>query len=189
MSRHAGHHSSSVRRSQWPHLRQLSRTSLDKLPSESPRSPDTVSSNSTVRLDSLRAGSRDDSQARAPHRCTVTVNESFARDEILLNLDLFDGDLRAGMLVSIDILGPEASKQQSTAAKRLDPTSNHGAPDEAVKRYLFVVKDMPKDLKARFPHVEIYVAKHIADAFGMKKGSQVLLAPVRISSLQLSGSP
>ncbi|PSR78538.1 hypothetical protein BD289DRAFT_338590, partial [Coniella lustricola] len=170
------------------HLRQLSRTGLDKLASESPRSPDTVSSNSTVRLDNLRASSRDDSQTRPPRKCTVTVNESFARDEILLNLDVLDGEFTAGMLVSIDILGPEASKQQFSAVKRSDPTSSHGAPDEAAKRYLFVVKDMPKDLKARFSHVEIYVAKHIADAFGMKKGSRVLLAPVDESNPAVEAS-
>lgn len=157
MSRNAA----SSRKPHWAHLRQLSRTSLDKLPLESPRSPDTLSSNSTVRADS-----REDLHhpATLPRRCTVTVNESFARDDVLLNLDLLPRSFRPGMLVSIDILKPEVSKAQSAA-----PPSN---------RYIFVVKDMAKELKARFPHVEIYLAKNIADVFGMKKGSQVLLAPV-----------
>lgn len=172
--------------SHWSHLRQLSRTSLDKLSLEAPRSPDTVSSNST-----LRAEARHDDQhgGSLRRKCTVTVNESFARDEILLNLDLFSSSYRPGMLVSIDILKPEVSKQQSTVAKRLaaaaqDPT-RHGAadPNQPSRRYIFVVKDMARELKARFPHVEIYVAKQIADVFGMKKGSQVILAPVRLPSL------
>jgi hypothetical protein len=41
---------------------------------------------------------------------------------------------------------------------------------------------MPKDMKARQHDVEVYVLKHIADAFGMKKGSQVLLTVVRSTS-------
>lgn len=179
--------SSSARRptahSHWSHLRQLSRTSLDKLAFDAPRSPDTVSSNST-----LRAEVRHDDQHGGSMRrkCTVTVNESFARDEILLNLDLFSSNYRPGMLVSLDVLKPEVSKQQSTAAKRLaalDP-ARHGAadPTQTSRRYIFVVKDMVREVKTRFPHVEVYVAKQIADVFGMKKGSQVILAPVRLPS-------
>lgn len=180
MSRNAGP-SSSARKPHWAHLRQLSRTSLDKLPLESPRSPDTISSNSTVRADS-----KDDIQATLRRRCTVTVNESFARDDVLLNLDLLPRSFRPGMLVSIDILKAEVSKAQSAAAKRIasqdagrNASVDSGQPS---KRYIFVVKDMAKELKSRFPHVEIYVAKNIADVFGMKKGSQVVLVPVCTSS-------
>lgn len=86
------------------------------------------------------------------------------------------------MLVSIDILKPEVSKAQSAVAKRIasqDASKNASVDSgQPSKRYIFVVKDMPKELKVRFPHVEIYVAKQIADVFGMKKGSQVTLAPV-----------
>lgn len=167
-----------VAHSHWSHLRQLSRTSLDKLALETPRSPDTVSSNST-----LRAEARDEQHGGNMRRkCIVTVNESFARDEILLNLDLFSTGYRPGMLVSIDILKPEVSKQQATAARRqaANDAAKNGAADlnQPSTRYIFVVKDMARELKARFPHVEIYVAKQIADVFGMKKGSQVILAPV-----------
>ncbi|KUI56833.1 Vacuolar membrane-associated protein iml1 [Cytospora mali] len=176
MSRYAS--SSAPRRPQWSsHLRQLSRTSLDKLATESSRSPDTMSSNST-----LRGDSRDHHNGSTERKCTITINESFARDEILLNLDLFSSRIKPGMLVSIDILKPEFSKQQTTAAKRLasQDAGKNGASDsnQLSNRYIFVVKDMPRELKARHPHVELYVAKHIADVFGMKKGSQVILAPV-----------
>lgn len=34
-------------------------------------------------------------------------------------------------------------------------------------------------MKARQTDTDVSVAKHIADAFGFKKGSQVVLAPVR----------
>lgn len=178
MSRNAASSSSSsARRPHWSHLRQSSRTSLDKLSIESPRSPDTVSSNST-----LRAESRDESHGSARRKCTVTVNESFARDEVLLNLDLFNSRFKPGMLVSLDVLKPEVSKQQPTTAKRLaaqDAARNGPTePSQPSERYIFVVKDMAKELKARYPHVELYVAKQIADVFGMKKGSQVILAPI-----------
>jgi DEP domain-containing protein 5 len=46
------------------------------------------------------------------------------------------------------------------------------------RKYIFVVKDLSKELKTRHPGLEIYVVKHIADVFGMKKGCQVLLTPV-----------
>lgn len=116
-------------------------------------------------------------------KCTVTVNESFARDEILLNLDLFNSRFKPGMLVSLDVLKPEVSKQPITS-KRLvaaqDAARNGPSePSRPSERYIFVVKDMARELKARYPHVELYVAKQIADVFGMKKGSQVILAPVR----------
>lgn len=117
----------------------------------------------------------------------MTVNEGFARDEIVLNLDLFDSDIKPGSVVSIDILKPDFDKTQSNAAKRLpsqDAGKNGASGSESSQpscstRYIFVVKDMPKELKARLPRVEIYVAKHIADVFGMKKGSHVILKPVR----------
>lgn len=172
--------SGSARRPQWPHLRQMSRTSLDKLSIESPRSPDTFSSNST-----LRAESRDNvhTHGSTSRKCTVTINESFARDEVLLNLDLFNSSFRPGMLVSLEVLKPEASKQQSTAAKRMaaQEAARSGATEPAQQsmRYIFVVKDMARELKARYSNVELYVAKQIADVFGMKKGSQVILAPVQ----------
>ncbi|KAK2613611.1 hypothetical protein N8I77_000515 [Diaporthe amygdali] len=177
--------SSAPRRPHWSsHLRQLSRTSLDKMSTESSRSPDTVSSNSTLRGDhrDRDRDNRDHHNGSLERKCTVTINESFARDEILVNLDLFGSHIRPGTLVSIDILKPEFSKQLSTAAKRLvsQDGSKNGAcePGHPSKRYIFVVKDMPRELKARYPHVELYVAKQIADVFGIKKGSQVILTPV-----------
>lgn len=153
---------------------------------EPPRSPDTVSSTSTLRGDHRERHrertTRDHPDGSLERKCTVTINESFARDEILVNLDLFGSHIRPGSLVSIDILKPEFSKQLSTTAKRLvsqDAGKNVASePGQPSKRYIFVVKDMPRELKARYPHVELYVAKQIADVFGIKKGSQVILAPV-----------
>ncbi len=116
--------------------------------------------------------------------CTVTVNESFARDDVLMNLDLFDGEIRPGDLMAIDVL----LDKPGFGTLRRHPVQDHAkdaaSPDPAQnavdvgRRYLFIVKDMPKELKFRYSGVELYVAKHIADAFGMRKGSTVLLTPV-----------
>jgi len=171
------------------HLRQFSRTSLDKLPAESSASPDTISSSSTVR------GPPPAKAARLERTCTVTINESFARDEVLMNLDLFEDDIKPGTLMAISVLQDRAGsyaslRKQSSQDPTRDVPQMDGAQCEvdAGRRYLFVVKDMNKDLRARYPSVEIYVAKHIADAFGMKKGATVLLTPVCVgpfSSLSL----
>ncbi|EMR62886.1 putative vacuolar membrane-associated protein iml1 protein [Eutypa lata UCREL1] len=48
--------------------------------------------------------------------------------------------------------------------------------------------DMAKDLKARHPTVEVYVAKHIADAFNIRNRSQVVLAPVDRSAPAVQAS-
>jgi DEP domain-containing protein 5 len=105
-------------------------------------------------------------------RYTVTVNESFAPDEVLLNLDLIGDDVKAGSLVTIDVVKAETDKKINTHDRGRDAATDGG------KRYICVVKDMPKELKMRYQGVEVYVAKHIADVFGMKKGSQVTLIPV-----------
>jgi hypothetical protein len=44
--------------------------------------------------------------------------------------------------------------------------------------YVCVARDMPREIRARMPTTEILVAKHVADAFGMKRGSPVLLSMV-----------
>ncbi|KAK7750796.1 vacuolar membrane-associated protein iml1 [Diatrype stigma] len=180
------------RASQWTsQLRSFSRPGLDKdsssksyldVPRE-PQSPDTMSSNSTVR-------DSHSSRRVAERTCTVTINESIIRDEILLNLDLLGGGIKPGMLMSITATDSDQDRMQgsyygslrsssyrrgfaSTAAEGLSKPRR-----DANRRYIFVVKDMAKELKTRHPTVEVYIAKHIADAFNMRNRSQVVLAPV-----------
>lgn len=167
----------------WPsHLRQLSRTSLERSLDQLPQSPDTVSSQSTVR------DAPPSRRSRLDRKCAITINESFARDEVLLNLDLLGPGIKPRNLMAIEVLKPDADKPlQNTLGKQLlqergkDAAAqvNGSKTADTQSRYVFVAKDMPKDLKARYPTAEVYVAKHIADAFGMKKGTQVLLTPVR----------
>ncbi|KAF9873195.1 vacuolar membrane-associated protein iml-1 [Colletotrichum karsti] len=176
----------------WPsHLRQFSRTSLEP-PSaassvESPRSPDTVSSASTIRGDNSSTSVK---QRRLERRCVVGVNEGYSRDEVLLSPELVKGDVRPGSLVAITVLKTEdnktATKDHARTGTVAAAAQGDGAqaPDGAAlgKRYFFVAKEMSKELKNRLPNVDIYVVKHIADAFGMKKGTQVLLTPVDADS-------
>lgn len=167
------------------HLRQFSRTSLDRLPDQQqqqpqlpPPSPDTVSSNSTIRDRPSSRRSRIE-----PRKWTVTVHESLARDEVLLNFDLLGDEVKPGNLVAIDVVKTESEKpSQGSHLKGQHGDRGREAPAENEKRYICVAKDMPKEIKTRHQNVEVYVAKHIADVFGMRKGSQVTLTPVSFRS-------
>lgn len=158
------------------HLRQFSRSSLDpSLEHPYSHSPgDTASSgSSTIR-------ERPSSRRRLERRWTVTVNESFARDEVLLNFDLIGDDIKPGSLVAVDVLKADTEKPLQNSHHKHHLQDRKDAPPgvDHERRYICVAKGMPKDLKARYPMVEVYVAKHIADAFGMRKGTQVTLTPV-----------
>jgi hypothetical protein len=161
------------------HLRQFSRSSHDRtLETTYSNSPgDTASSSSTIR-------ERPSSRLRAERTWTVTVNESFARDEVLLNLDAVGDEIKLGSLLAIDVFKADSENKQHQDRK------DGGAAACAERRYICVAKDMPRELKARYSTVEVYVAKHIADAFGMRKGTQVTLTPVRSTGSPLCfGSP
>lgn len=152
----------------WPsHLRQFSKSSHDRaLEAAYSNSPgDTASSSSTIR-------ERPSSRLRAERTWTVTVNESFARDEVLLNLDAVGDEIKLGSLLAIDVFKADSENKHQDR-------KDGGSAACPEKRYICVAKDMPKELKARYSTVEVYVAKHIADAFGMRKGTQVTLTPVR----------
>ncbi|ORY64804.1 uncharacterized protein BCR38DRAFT_341472 [Pseudomassariella vexata] len=183
MSRSAAASPSTARRSapQWTsHLRQISKTSFDRASLDSPRSPDTVSSSSTIR--------ESNSAKRVAERtCIVSINESLLGDDVLLNLELLGGGIKPGALMSITALkgdqdratGPHGSLRPNASFHRLPSAPDFSKLEgNADKRYIFVVKDMSKELRARHPGVEVYVAKNISDAFAIKKGTQVLLAPV-----------
>ena len=170
-----------------PRLRHFNTAGADLARAPS-KSPDTASSHSTARPESIAA------QKKHERRCTVTVNESYSPDEVLLNLDLLT-EIKPGTLVSITVIKSESEKGTSIhggSSKQQQSTSDHvtGAKgsaresdgDSSKRRYVFYAKDISKEQKARHPHMELYVAKHIADNFGMKKGTQVVLAPVCLLS-------
>jgi hypothetical protein len=133
---------------------------------------------------------KDEKPRKAEHYCAVTVNEGYSRDEVLLNLDLIGGDVKPGTLMSIAVVKSDPSKSSAGfgSFKKLAHDDNSSLryqnagpcdPNSLGHQYIFIAKDMPKEVKARQPEAEVYVVKHIADTFGMKKGSIVLLTPVR----------
>jgi hypothetical protein len=130
-------------------------------------------------------------------------DEGFAKEEVVLNLDLFP-DVKAGELLAILSLKTEPvardfqEKAQvfkkdvdnvATAMQR-DPSNsnprsaglandNDAKQDvDLGKRYLFIAKDMSKEMKAKHPKLEVSVAKHIADLFCLKHRSNVLITTV-----------
>ncbi|KAI8956140.1 vacuolar membrane-associated protein iml-1 [Xylaria longipes] len=197
MPRNAAPSPSAPRRpSHWTsHLRQFSKSSTDKLFVEPSKSPDTASlaSNSTIR-------DYPSSRRLSERIYTVTINESLIRDEVLLNFDLVGGGaIQPGNLMSIapvkadmdrsdrlqgSLYGSSRPSYQRASTAPADTRAN----DDAARRYVFVAKDMPKDLKTRMPNVEVYVAKHVGDAFNLRKGTQVMLAPIDSSSPAVEAS-
>lgn len=170
-----------------PHWRQFSKSSLDRTHTEVPASPASISTHSTI---------KDEKRTRIERRCTVTVNEGYARDEVLLNFDVVGADVKPGMLMCISTVRDDlrkistghgaGSKQNQDTSKGASGTQNG---DGVGFKYFFVAKDMPQETKTRNPDVEVYVLKHIADAFGMKKGCQVLLTMVRdLSRYEIHGT-
>jgi hypothetical protein len=126
-------------------------------------------------------------------------DEAFSKEEVVLNLDLFP-TVKAGELLAILSLKTEPvvrdfqEKAQTfkkdvdnivTAVKR-DPSnsprpSNDNDTKQGVdlgKRYLFIAKDMPKEMKAKHQGLEVSVAKHVADLFCLKHRSNVLITTV-----------
>ncbi|PTB80512.1 Pleckstrin/G-protein interacting factor [Trichoderma longibrachiatum ATCC 18648] len=186
MSRHVGAAPSAPRRGPPQlarHLRQTSSTASDRASEPGPASPRSVSTHSTVK------NAQEEKPRKAGRYCTVTVNDGYARDEVLLNLDLLGGEVKPGTLMSIAVLKPEFLKSSGGigSLKKQAHEDNgslrfqNGGPsdrNDLGHQYIFVAKDMPKETKARHPEAEVHVVKHIADVFGMKKGSIVLLRAV-----------
>ncbi|KAM3518147.1 hypothetical protein NHJ13051_008410 [Beauveria bassiana] len=132
---------------------------------------------------------REDRTRRVERICTVVVAEGYMRDEVLLNLDAVRPEVRPGMLMAISAIKSETAKasgghgsltRQTQDANEASKAAAALAKDRTAlgHRYIFVVKDMPREMKARNQDAEVCIVRHISDAFGMKRGSQVLLTPV-----------
>lgn len=187
MSRNVGAAPSAPRRGpHWSHHLRQSSTNSDRASemSVSAASPGSMSTHSTLKE------AKDEKPRKVEQYCAVTINEGYSRDEVLLNLDLIGGDIKPGTLMSIAVVKSDLSKSLAGfgSFKKLAHDDNSSLryqnagpcdPNNLGYQYIFVAKDMPKEIKARQPEAEVYVVKHIADTFGMKKGSIVLLTPVR----------
>jgi hypothetical protein len=138
-------------------------------------------------------------KSMANRRCNIWVHdESFSRDEVVINLDLFP-DVKAGELMAIVALKTDSGVRDFVDKAQIsngEPTvlveQSHLNPNSPVpvygsegnhdvdhgKKYLFIAKDMPKEIKTRQPNLEISVAKNVADVFNLKHRSNVLVTSV-----------
>ncbi|KAG9241519.1 vacuolar membrane-associated protein-like protein IML1 [Calycina marina] len=132
-------------------------------------------------------------------RCNLSVhNESFSKEEIVLNFDLVPG-IKAGQLMAIvglktdngvrdfqdkifykkdtENLTKDGQRERSSSNPRslihkgVDP--KHDV--DMGKRYVFIARDIPKELKAKSSTLEVSVLKQIADQFCFKNRATVLL--------------
>ncbi|KAH8593446.1 hypothetical protein B0O99DRAFT_547124 [Bisporella sp. PMI_857] len=131
-------------------------------------------------------------------RCNLWVHdEAFSKDEVVLNMDLFP-EINPGDLIAIVASKADSGVRdfQETVSLRKD-SDNLGTAKSYRERsksnpkspilygvkhdagfgtwYLFIARDIPKELKTKYPTLEISVAKHIADVFCFKHRSNVLL--------------
>lgn len=183
------------------HLRQVSNDTGDSpLHSRPLTAASTTPSEATnIRSDFIS------SKPEVERRCNIWVHdEAFSKDEVVLNLDLFP-DVKPGELMAIVALksdtgardfqekGQNDADNFASANSRDRSSSNPKSPVPVTgdnkhdldlgKRYLFVAKDMLKDLKIKNPGLEISVSKFIADVFCFKHRSNVLLALVSTTLL------
>ncbi|CAG8141805.1 unnamed protein product [Penicillium salamii] len=171
------------------HLRQVSAASLESTSSAHSQEAqhDQTTDDRTVRLSST---------SWTRHQCAMWVHdEMFSREEILLNPSAFgETDVQIGDVVEIlpmrvagdtgySNLKPEAASKtgreahiEKNSASQSDSTSKFKTPLQ--NRCLFVVKALPPEIKARHPQLEISVTNNVANIFGFKNRTQVLLSIV-----------
>lgn len=176
------------------HLRQVSNGSSESPYSSRPLT--SASEASTAQYDHMPL------KPPVERRCQIWVHdEAFSREEVVLNLDLFP-DVKAGDLMAIVALKTDSgvrdfqdkvpkrdSDNLATSMQRERSNSNPRSPSQPTgadtkhdldmgKRYLFVAKDMPKEMLAKHPSLEVSITKSIADVFCFKHRSSVLLTTV-----------
>jgi DEP domain-containing protein 5 len=161
-------------------MRPRSTSSVDRSSVDSAASPRSTSTHSTIKEEQRQSRER---------WCNVNVIDGYMKEEAFLNFDLLGSHVKPDTLVAITALKGDAARGVSSYGsvhqRLLEPADGGKRPPISIldqdlisSRYVFFAKDMPRDMKSRNPDTEVCVAKHIADAFGMKKGLGVLLATV-----------
>lgn len=175
------------------HLRQVSNGSSENGSTFTSRPVTSRSSTGTIQ--------HDPAPLKLPvERCCNlwTHDDAFSKEDVILNLDLFP-EVKAGDLMAIiplktdsglrDFQDPKQDFDSVTSSgqfgKHILNQSGHGHRRKSSrhdvgfgKRYLFLAKEMPKELKLKSPGLEISLAKPIADVFNLKHRSNVLLCTV-----------
>lgn len=184
------------------HLRQVSNGSSETGTAFTSRPVTSNSSTGTVQHDPIPL------KFPVERRCNLwTHDEAFSKEEVILNLDLFP-DVKAGELMAIVALKTDSGLRDFQDKSTLNKQDIHSATGSSQfgkymwnqsgqghrgkvsrhdvgfgKRYLFLVKDMPKELKLKQSGLEVSIAKPIADVFNLKHRSNVLLCTVRSSDI------
>jgi hypothetical protein len=143
---------------------------------------------------------------RTERRCLLWVHDDqFSKEDVVLNVDLFPaGSLKPGVLMAITALKadttvkeypvrePTGRKGAQTLSVSHDPVENgedqksstgsFGGESQqdmdSETQYLFAANDMGKEMRLKHPNLEVSIAKRVADVFGFKHRSNVLLTTV-----------
>lgn len=175
---------------------------LTQIPSLSRASFDTTREAARAHMDDRSDTGSSGSNVLVERRCLLWVHDDhFSKEDVIINLDLFPPhSVRPGELMAILPLKagagfrdvqekrtpPSEMSDSPLASSPITPGHSDARPagvgsaesqhDNAMgKRYLFAAREMSKEMKSRFPSLEISVAKHVADAFGFKSRSTVLV--------------
>lgn len=152
--------------------------------------PDRRLSTATIRpyanTDNVSPGETNDGvNISFERRCSLSIHDdTFSKEEVLFNHNLLPAGWKPGQLCGIVVVKTDASGREVMADKskdgaasvHSDPKAPGGVYDgEVEKQYLFTPRKMNKDILAKKPKLEISVAKHVADVFGFKHRSNVLV--------------
>ncbi|KAI9857873.1 MAG: vacuolar membrane-associated protein iml1 [Trichoglossum hirsutum] len=187
------------------HLRQISNVSTKTISSLAPH-PSTQGDYSAAQDDS--SNSEAVQPKHIERVCTLWVHEDNPpREDVIMNFSLFPKDsVRIGDLAEIVALRPNSeirdfqdaipknSKDAGTnvsegptigvGGDRKRSPSNALNLEEAInkpqqsKRYVFIAKDMSSEQRAGRPNLQISLAAHIANAFGFRNKSLVVVSVV-----------
>ncbi|KKZ60121.1 hypothetical protein EMCG_05146 [[Emmonsia] crescens] len=130
--------------------------------------------------------------------CSLWVHDdNFSREDVLFNISAFsDVGLKVGDLVELSAPRPSQGDHH-VFSNRLDPSGrtlrdagdsdagsnstakrvgDHKSHSPVQGRYLFLVKPLSADIKARHPNLQISITSNIAGIFGFKNHSQALMS-------------
>jgi hypothetical protein len=182
------------------HLRQVSTGSPDSSYTSRPATRPSDVETETAQNDSISP------RGCIEKRCNLwTHEESFSKHEVVLNLDLFPGVNPGDLMAIVPLKADMGARdhQEKTQGLKKDSDSfppsmqrdrSHSNPNsfsqgsvadsrqdiDIENRYLFIAKDMSREIKEKPQGLEVSVAKHVADIFGFKHRSNVLVTTVRL---------
>lgn len=182
------------------HLRQVSSASIDTL--STTRSLGTSHYEPSPAQNEKSAKQPPTGLNRRP--CSLWVHdENFSREEILFNEAAFsDTGVKVGDVVEILPVRPSGDTPQSQLKpdpaprslhdSNVDPSPNLSSStstkftSSTQSRCLFVVKPLPQEIKSKHSKLEVSVTSNVANIFGFKNRSQVLLSTVDRSQCSAS---